>query len=188
MAIGGVFSFVYYIFLSHGIAVYFHLALNRGGMTSEPPNDWQGASFPSTPTGAPAVRAGHTAGLGLWERRRVGVRPPAASRVHRAHSPLLPTSEELLGRPAGRRECRPDALPWWAVCSLQALGRRARTNAPGGRALIGEERSCIGAERGRERDPVREVVSIFVLLLPDCGMTHPLQTSEAISDTRCYLA
>lgn len=40
----------------------------------------------------------------------------------------------------------------------------------------------------RERDPVREVVSIFVLLLPDCGMTHPLQTSEAISDTRCYLA
>lgn len=43
-------------------------------------------------------------------------------------------------------------------------------------------------ERERERDPVREVVSIFVLLLPDCGMTHPLQTREAISDTRCYLA
>lgn len=36
-------------FLSHGIAVYLHLALHCGGMPSEPPNDWRAASLPSTP-------------------------------------------------------------------------------------------------------------------------------------------
>lgn len=82
------------------------------------------------------------------------MRPPAASRVHRAHSPLLPTSEELLGRREARRECRADAWLWWAVSSLQALGRRARTNAAGGRALIGaveRDRASGQKQRGRER-------------------------------------
>lgn len=52
--------------------------------------------------------------------------PPAARAVHRAHSPLLPTSEELLGRREGRREL-------WSRCfSLEGPVRPAgpREGAP----------------------------------------------------------
>lgn len=78
--------------------------------------------------------------------------PPAASRVPRAHSPLLPTSEELLGRRAGRRELHGRCFA--PVGRLQPAARgKARPHRRSRRfPLIGavEER-----DRGRKRERER---------------------------------
>lgn len=58
----------------------------------------------------------------------MGAGPPAARTVHTAHSPLLPTSEELLGRRAGRRELRTRCIA--PVGRLQPAGPREGAPAP----------------------------------------------------------
>lgn len=54
--------------------------------------------------------------------------PPAARTVHRAHSPLLPTSEEPWGRRAGRRELQSRCVA--PVGRLQPAGPGEGAPAP----------------------------------------------------------
>lgn len=72
--------------------------LQQGGTMSVLPNDWRGTSSSGNPAGVLPVGDGHMMVVRLWERRQVGVGPPAARTVHTAHSVLLPTSKELSGR------------------------------------------------------------------------------------------
>lgn len=69
----------------------------------------------------------------------MGAGPPAARAVLTAHSMLLPTSEEPLGRRARRREPRTRCLA--LVGRLQPAGHwdGAGTSAPGSCSLIGAE-------------------------------------------------
>ena len=93
-----------------------------------PSDDWRGASLSSNPTGVLPVSNGHMVVVRLWERRRVGVGPPAARTVHTAHSVPLPTSEELSGRRARRRELRTRCIA--LVGRLQPAGHQEGTPAP----------------------------------------------------------
>lgn len=146
-------------FLSHGIAVCSHLALNHGGMTSEPPMSGE-ESLCQAPQQEPHQSVLVTRRvLGLRERRRVGVGPPAARTVHRAHSPLLPTSEEPWGRRAGRRE-----LQSRCVAPVGPGQGAPAPNAPGGCSLIGavqERDPASGAGREREIQSGKSCLSLF---------------------------
>lgn len=71
---------------------------NKEGQCWYSPDDWRGTSSLSNPAEVLPVGDDHMMVVRLWERRQVGVGPPAARTVHTAHSVLLPTSKELSGR------------------------------------------------------------------------------------------